>query len=200
MLRPELQIVANWIAPNTRVLDLGCGNGSLLKYLRDTKHVEGYGLEINHNNIVNCLNEGIAVIQSDLDEEYLSQYFENESFDYVIMTETLQAMRYPDILLDEVSRIGKQAIITFPNMGYWLNRWQFLKGKMPITKELPKKWYNTDNIHLCTIDDFEALCKEKNIALLERIVVDSNHKQALGSRLLPNLLGEIALYRLQRGQ
>ncbi|MEO5573112.1 MAG: methionine biosynthesis protein MetW, partial [Gammaproteobacteria bacterium] len=158
-----------------------------------------YGLEIDSANIVKCIKAGVNVIQTDLDAG-LSD-FDANSFDYVIMSQTLQAVYYPERLLDEMLRVGRKGIVTFPNFGHWQCRLQLaLGGHMPVSRTLPSEWYNTPNIHLCTLQDFERLCRSKGIAILERTVVDHAHRGTLGMRLLPNLLGEIALYRFERKQ
>lgn len=198
-LRPDLEIISKWIKPRSRVLDLGCGDGTLLEYLTQEREVEGYGLEIDPDNIVACIERGVSVIQSDLDAG-LSDYFDDNSFDYVVMTQTLQAMHYPSRLLSEMLRVGRQGIVTFPNFGHWQSRLQIaLGGHMPVSRALPNEWYNTPNIHLCTLKDFEQLCQVLNIQILQRNVVDTAHRSNLGMKLLPNLLGEIALYRFQHG-
>jgi len=196
-LRPELRTIADWIAPGSRVLDLGCGEGTLLAHLRRERQVDGYGLEIDPAKIVRAIDNGINVIQSDLDVG-LSE-FEDASFDYVVMTQTLQAVHYPDRLLEDMLRVGREGVITFPNFGHWRCRLQLLGGHMPVTASLPHTWYNTPNIHLCTLRDFEELCAEKGFAVLERTVVDQAHRSTLAMRLLPNLMGEVALYRLRSG-
>jgi methionine biosynthesis protein MetW len=195
-LRPELRTIADWITAESRVLDLGCGDGTLLTYLRDKQQVYGYGLEIDQAKIVKAIENGIYVIQTDLDAGL--NEFESGSFDYVIMSQTLQAIHYPDRLLEEMLRVGREGIITFPNFGYWRNRLQLLAGRMPVTGSLPHSWYNTPNIHLCTLHDFEELCEDKGFRILERTVVDRAHRTSLPMRLLPNLMGEIALYRIIR--
>ena len=198
-LRPDLDIISEWIAPRSRVLDLGCGDGTLLSHLRTTRQVSGYGLEIDGAHIVKCIQAGVNVIQTDLDAG-LSD-FDADSFNYVIMSQTLQAVYYPERLLDEMLRVGRQGIVTFPNFGHWQCRVQIaLGGHMPVSRTLPSEWYNTQNIHLCTLRDFEKLCETKGITILQRTVVDHAHHTSLGMRLLPNLLGEIALYRFERKQ
>ena len=196
-LRPDLEIISQWIEPGSRVLDLGCGDGTLLDYLKRERDVDGYGLEIDPENIVACIKRGVSVIQSDLDAG-LSDYFDDNSFDYVVMTQTLQAMHFPSRLLSEMLRVGRQGIVTFPNFGHWQTRLQLaLGGKMPVSRALPNEWYNTPNIHLCTIKDFEDLCRHLDIRILQRNVVDTAHRSNIGMKLFPNLLGEIALYRFQ---
>jgi methionine biosynthesis protein MetW len=197
-LRPDLQIISDWIRPGSRVIDLGCGEGALLQHLRDTRGVSGYGLELDPQNIVACLKAGIPVIQVDLDAG-LSDYIKDKACDYVVMTQTLQAVYFPAWLLDEMLRVGREGIVTFPNFGHWRCRLQLaFGGRMPVSRVLPYQWYDTPNIHLCTFRDFETLCRNKDIHILERTVVDYAHRGALGMRLLPNLLGEIAIYRFTR--
>lgn len=195
-LRTDQSLIAEWIKPGSRVLDLGCGDGTLMAHLQQ-HNVTGYGLEIDEENIVQCIRTGVDVIQTDLDKG-LSE-FKQASFDYVIMTQTLQAIYYPDKLLKEMTRVGREAIVTFPNMGHWKNRLQLaIAGHMPKSKTLPYEWYNTPNIHLCTLTDFENLCAANNIQILERTTVDHEHQSSVGMNLFPNLLGEIAIYRFRQ--
>lgn len=195
-LRPELSIISDWIATDSRVLDLGCGNGDLLVHLRDSLKVEGYGLEIDQANIITCVSRQLNVIQADLDAGL--NVFEADSFDYVVMTQALQAMHYPEKVIDEMLRVGREAIVTFPNFGHWRCRYDLLLGRMPVTSSLPNTWYNTPNIHLCTLKDFEDFCRDESIEIIERTVVDHAHKSSLMMSLLPNLMGEVAIYRIQR--
>ncbi|AHF00676.1 methionine biosynthesis protein MetW [Thiomicrospira aerophila AL3] len=197
-LSPEFQLIANWIEPNTHVLDLGCGDGQLLQHLIKDRQVRGYGMEIDPLKTVQAMNNGLNVIQSNLNSADLTDYFDPNSFDYVIMTQALQVVSRPDILLKRMLKIGRECIVTFPNFGHWRMRAQLLfKGRMPETDTLPYHWYDTPNIHLCTFKDFEALCEANNIAIVEKAVVNNQHKSNLGTRLMPNLLGEIALYKIQ---
>ncbi len=196
-MRPELELISDWIRPGARVLDLGCGDGALLAYLREHRQVSGYGLEIDNANMVQCIQTGVSVIHADLEAGLAD--FGDSSFDYVIMTQTLQAVRQTEALLDEMLRVGRQGIVTFPNFGFWRCRAQIaLQGLMPVVKTLPFQWYNTPNIHLFTLHDFEQLCRNKRIDILQRTVLDHAHRPRLGPKLWPNLLGEIALYRLGR--
>jgi len=196
-LRSDLDIIQNWVNPNSQVLDLGCGQGDLLSFLKEQKQCKTYGLEINEDSIVSCVEKGINVIEHDLNDGL--QHFNDSSVDTVIMTQALQAVNRPDALLEDMLRVGKEAIITFPNFGYWRTRWFLLrKGRMPMSKTLPYNWYDTPNIHMCTFHDFEKLCREKGLTILERTVVDNDHQESLAIRLWPNLLGEIAIYRVTR--
>lgn len=197
-LRADLQIVADWITPHSRVLDLGCGDGTLLRYLQDSRLVTGYGLEIDAEKIVHCIRNGVNVIQTDLDQG-LSD-FDAESFDYVVMTQTLQAVLRPDLLLDEILRVGRMGIITFPNFAYWRLRYYLtVLGRMPMSGALSYTWYETPNIHLCSIRDFEELCLQKGIRILEREVLSHDLRRPVIAGVLPNLLAEIAIYRFRRG-
>ena len=196
VLRPEHRLIADWIADGARVLDLGCGDGAFLAELQRDKGVSGYGIEIDPDNIVACIERGVNVIQANLDQGLSG--FDEDSFDYVVMTQTVQAMRFPHLLLDEILRIGREGIVTFPNIGHWKCRLQFARGRMPVTRHLPQTWYDTPNIHMCTLDDFEDLCASRDIAVIESAIVDSQHRAVIGMQLLPNLLAEIAIYRIRQ--
>ncbi|MBA3581229.1 MAG: methionine biosynthesis protein MetW [Gammaproteobacteria bacterium] len=196
-MRVDLALISEWIAPSSRVLDLACGDGTLLRYLQTYKNVTGYGLEIDPDYILACMEQDVNVIQTDLDAG-LSD-FDEDSFDYVVMSQSLQAMYFPDKLLSEMLRIGREGIVSFPNFGHWKCRLQHaFGGVMPTTRSLTHEWYDTPNIHLCTIRDFEDLCTERNFKILQRTAVDHSHRETLGMRLLPNLLAEIALFRFSK--
>ncbi|MDY0136729.1 MAG: methionine biosynthesis protein MetW [Thiomicrospira sp.] len=198
-LTPEFQLIADWIEPHSQVLDLGCGDGTLLKHLQTTRSVRGYGMEIDPQKNIQAMLKGINVIQSNLNGHDLEHYFDPHSVDYVIMTQALQVVSRPDLLLENMLTIGKQSIITFPNFGHWKMRAQLsLRGRMPETSALPYHWYDTPNIHLCTFKDFEDLCEQKNIEVIARSVVNTQHQRTLGMRLWPNLLGEVALYKVKK--
>ena len=194
LLRPDFTIIASWIQPGSKVLDLGCGDGTLLGYLQDTLGVHGYGVEIDDANILACLNNGVNVIQSDL-ESGLSG-FESDSFDYVILSQTLQAMRHTEDIIKEILRVGKEGIVTFPNFGHWKNRLQVLFGHMPVSQTLPYEWFDTPNIHLCTLNDFEQLCHRHGIHIMERRVMNGSRHTTIA----PNLFGVLAFYRFTCGK
>ncbi len=190
--RPDFAAIAAWIPQGSSVLDLGCGDGSLLRHLRETRGVRGYGVEISDANIAACIANDVNVIQNDL-ESGLDD-FEDRSFDYVILSQTLQATRHTETLMNEMMRVGREGIVSFPNFGYWKNRLQVLFGNMPISDELPYQWYDTPNVHLCTLNDFEILCAHLQIRILDRHVINDGHNV----RILPNLRGTTAVYRFQR--
>ncbi len=195
--RPELLVLSRWVDFGDRVLDLGCGNGVLLRYLQKQKAVRGYGLEIDEDNILECIQSGINVIEQDLNQGLHN--FSDLSFDVVVMTQALQAVRYPERILDEMLRVGRTCVVTFPNFGYWKIRMQLaVFGKMPVSKALPFSWYDTPNIHLCSFKDFESLCLHKKISILHRCVVDHAYQDSLVLRLWPNFFGEIAIYHITK--
>ena len=190
-------LITNWIESKSRLLDLGCGDGSLLKTLIDQLQVRGYGLEIDPVSINNCMLKGINVIEQDLNSGLKN--LNDGSFDTVLMTQTLQSLRYPHLVLDEMLRIGNQAIITFPNFGHWRTRASLLfNGRMPVTKQLSYQWYDTPNIHFFTYKDFETLCVERKIKIVGRVFV-GGYSSTLGlDRVWPNLFAQNAIYRLRK--
>ena len=189
--RSDFAAIAQWVTPNAKVLDLGCGDGSLLKYLKEARGTHGYGIEIDDANILACVKKGVNVIQMDL-ETGLSG-FEPQSFDFVILSQTLQAMRNIELVVKEILRVGRQGILTIPNFGYWRRRIQIIGGRMPVSEDLPYQWYDTPNIHLCTLGDFEAFCRSHGVRILERHVMCDGKDVSL----LPNLLGNLAVYRFE---
>jgi methionine biosynthesis protein MetW len=190
--RADFAAIAQWVTPDAKVLDLGCGDGSLLKYLQETRKVRGYGIEIADPNILACVEKGVNVIQMDL-EAGLSG-FEPQSFDFVILSQTLQAMHNIELVVKEILRVGKHGIVTIPNFGYWKRRLQVFRGRMPVSRDLPYQWYDTPNIHLCTFKDFEAFCLDHEVRILERHVMCDGADVSL----LPNLLGNLAVYRFEK--
>lgn len=190
--RPDFAAIAAWIPQGASVLDLGCGDGSLLRYLKETRKVRGYGVEISDRNIVACIANGVNVIQGNL-ESGLSG-FESNAFDFVILSQTLQATRHTEPLMQEMLRVGREGIVSFPNFGYWRNRVNILRGNMPVSEDLPYQWYDTPNVHLCTLHDFEEFCSRYKMHILNRRVMTGDSEV----QLLPNLLGGMAVYRFKR--
>ncbi|GAA3893376.1 methionine biosynthesis protein MetW [Halomonas cibimaris] len=197
MMRADLTIIYDWVAPNSHVLDLACGDGVLLEALARHKGVTGYGLEIDPDGITGCVARGVSVIEHNLDDGLAS--FDDYSYDQVIMTQALQALRRPDLMLHEMLRVADEGIITFPNFAYWRHRVHLgLRGYMPVSKSLPHAWYDTPNIHLSTFNDFEHLCRDQGLVIVDRAVGVGNHRGHWTSRLWPNLFGEIAIFRVRR--
>lgn len=191
--RPDFAAIAGWIESGSSVLDLGCGDGTLLRFLTETRSTTGYGIEIADEGVLACVRNGVNVVQSDL-ERGLSGFEEN-SFDYVVLSQTLQAMKNSEIIMREMLRVGREGIVTFPNFGYWKNRLEVLKGRMPVSDNLPYEWFDTPNVHLCTIADFERFCSERDIRILERKVLTRGR----AVRALPNLRGALAVYHFGNG-
>jgi methionine biosynthesis protein MetW len=191
--RSDFEAIAAWVRPDSSVLDLGCGDGLLLRYLRQSRNVRGYGVDISDDNVLACVKNGVSVIQSNLETGLAG--FDAGSFDTVILSQTLQAMRHTEQIVLEMLLVGREAIVSFPNFGRWDARLQVALGRMPVSQALPYQWYNTPNVHLCTIGDFEAFCVEHRIAVLERIVLHRGKPV----RWLPNFTGSLAVFRIQRG-
>ena len=195
-LHLNYSLITQIIEENSKVLDLGCGDGTLLKMLIDQKHIEGKGIEINQDSVINSIENGVCTIQGDIDEGLVQ--FSDKEYDYVVLNRTVQATEKPDFVIKEMLRVGKKVIVSFPNFGYWKVRlYLLLNGKMPVSKMLPFEWYNTPNIHLLTIRDFFEFAKKNNIKILKSIYV--NHAQVRRDkllRLMPNLLAEEAVFVL----
>lgn len=190
--RPDLEAIAAWVRPHASVLDLGCGDGLLLRHLAETRGARGYGVENDDAKVIASVANGVNVIQADLERGLWS--FEDGSFDYVLLSLTLQAVRHTESIVQEMLRVGREAIVTFPNFGHWQARWQVaVGGRMPVSDTLPYQWYDTPNVHLCTIRDFERFCADRGIRILERLVLA--HGRPV--RLLPNLRGSLAVFRFE---
>jgi len=191
--RSDFQAIAAWVRSDCSVLDLGCGDGLLLKYLKETRGARGYGVEIADADVLSCVKNGVNVIQSDLERGLAG--FDAGSFDCVILSQTLQAVRHTDSLLLDMLRVGREAIVSFPNFGRWDLRLQIaLGGRMPMSPELPYQWYNTPNVHLFTIADFESFCETHGVRVLERVVLHDGRPVTS----FANILGSLAVYRIQR--
>ena len=192
-----LSVIENWIEDNSKVLDLGCGDGEILFELKKTKNINSLGVEIEEKNIEECLLKNINVIEQDIDDGL--DNFSSDSFDVVILSQTIQVLKNPNTALEEITRIGKTSIVTIPNFGHWKSRLSLLiKGRMPVTSPLPESWYATPNIHLCTLSDFEILCNELSITVEERVTVNSYNENKWYLSFWPNLLSASAIYKISR--
>jgi methionine biosynthesis protein MetW len=197
--RVDLEVVANLIAPRAKVLDVGCGDGALLEFLQADKQVDGRGMELSQRGVNQCVSRGLSVIQGDADRDLV--FYPDKGFDYVILSQTLQATRNPKLVLDDLLRIGEHAIVSFPNFGHWRVRASlFFKGRMPVTKDLPYSWYDTPNIHFCTIRDFVGLVEEVGAKVESATALDANG-QKIGFSMpwwFWNFFGQQAVFLLRR--
>jgi methionine biosynthesis protein MetW len=189
--RYDFQLIASWIPERSRVLDLGCGDGALLAGLAATRNARGYGIEIDDANVLASVKHGINVIQDNLESGLNA--FSDGAFDFVILSQTLQAMHNVEGVLREMLRVGREGIVTFPNFGYWRHRLDILQGHMPVSKTLPHTWYNTPNIHLCTVKDFEDLCRKIGAEILDERVIHDDRQV----KVLPNLRGSLGVFRFR---
>jgi methionine biosynthesis protein MetW len=191
MQRYDYQLISSWIPERSRVLDLGCGDGVLLAGLSATHGTQGYGIEIDDASVLASTKNGVSVVQADI-ETGLS-WFADNSFDFVILSQTLQAMRNAESVMREMLRVGREGIVSFPNFGYWRHRLDIMRGHMPVSRELPHAWWNTPNIHLCTVKDFEDLCTKVGAEILDERVLHEGHTRTF----LPNLLGSLGMFRFR---
>ena len=192
-----LSVIEKWVEVRSKVLDLGCGNGNILSELQKTRDVIGLGVEIEEKNIEECLLQNINVIEQNIDDGLIN--FSNDSFDVVILSQTIQVLKNPNTALEEITRIGKTCIVTIPNFGHWRSRLSLLlNGRMPVTSPLPESWHATPNIHLCTLKDFEMLCSELLISIEERVTVNSNNESKWYLNIWPNLFSASAIYKISK--
>ena len=192
-VRPDFDVVTNWVPQGASVLDLGCGDGELLARLQRERGTIGYGVEIEDGAVLACLNRGLNVLQGNIESGL--NLFDDGAFDVVILSQTLQATRHTEALVREVLRVGKSAIVTLPNFGHWSVRWQLgFGGRMPVSKRLPYQWYDTPNVHFSTITDFDVFCADKGISVVRRVAL------AGGSaiKFLPNVRGETAVFQIRK--
>jgi methionine biosynthesis protein MetW len=190
--RADFRAIARWVEPRSTVLDLGCGDGSLLALLTEELEVSGYGIEINDAGVLACVKQGVNVIQQNLEDGL--RLFEDDSFDFAILSQTLQTIHQTAAILRETVRVGKECIVSFPNFGYWPHRLSVLKGTMPVSKSLPYQWHNTPNVRVLTIKDFEALAPEVGVEILDRVVLHGGRAVRWGK----NWRGSLAVYRVKR--
>ena len=190
------KIINSWVPENSKVIDFGCGDGSLLKELFENKQVLGYGVEINDTKIEKCIEKGIPVIKLDIDKGLND--FMSSNFDLSIMARSIQCLKNPDLALNRMLELSKRCVVTLPNLGYWRCRINLVSGKMPITPELPSSWYETENIHLCTIKDFENLCLKENIRIKDKVFINRNGNQGGLSKINPNLFAVEGVYLLEK--
>jgi len=190
------KIINNWVPDDSKVIDFGCGDGSLLKELMDTKKVLGYGVEINDTKIQKCIAKGVPVIKQDIDLGI--NEFESSNFDLSIMARSIQCLKNPANALKGMLKLSKRCVVTLPNLGYWRCRLNIVSGEMPVTPELPSSWYETENIHLCTIKDFEKLCTDENIKIKDKVFLNKNGDQSRFVSIKPNLLAVEGVYLLEK--
>ena len=198
-MKKEFQIISELIENNKRVLDVGCGDGTLMKHLKDNKNIDTRGLEISKNNVQLCISKSLSVIEGNAERDL--QQFPDLSFDYAILSQTLQAFYNPEKVIDDLLRVANKAIVTIPNFGYWKVRLHLrLKGTMPITKNLPDEWYNTPNLHMCTIKDFYNFCSKKNIELYKSIALNGKKTSQINKINLniKNLYSELGIFLIQK--
>jgi len=197
-MKQEFKIISDLIEKNTRVLDVGCGDGILMEYLKYNKEIDIRGIEISKDNVQKCLSKGLTVIEGDAEKDLLQ--FPDGSFDFVILSQTLQAFLNPEIVIKELLRVGKKAIVTIPNFGFWKVRLHLLiKGTMPITKNLPDEWYNTPNLHMCTIKDFYNFCEDRKIKLDKSLALHNEKISSINKFNLngKNLSAELGIFLIE---
>ena len=190
------KIINNWVPDDSKVIDFGCGDGSLLKELMDTKKVLGYGVEINDIKIQKCIAKGVPVIKQDIDLGI--NEFKSSNFDISIMAKSIQCLKNPANALKGMLKLSKRCVVTLPNLGYWRCRLNIVSGEMPVTPELPSSWYETENIHLCTIKDFEKLCVDENIKIKDKVFLNKKGNQSKFVSIKPNLLAVEGVYLLEK--
>ena len=190
-VRADFSAISRWIKPQSTLLDLGCGDGEFLEYIHSQKEVQTYGVEISDKSVLACVEKGLNVIQQDLESGLA--LFENQSFDIVVLSQTLQTIHKTEAILKEMVRVGKEGVISFPNFGHWSHRIDILMGRMPVSKSLPYDWYNTPNVRVLTIADFEALASKIGIKIIDRVVLHEG-KEVNG---IANLLCSLSIYRVQ---
>ena len=198
-MKNEFKIIADLIEKNTRVLDVGCADGTLMEFLKNNKNVDIRGLEISKDKVQKCIEKGLTIIEGNAEKDL--KQFPDKSFDYVVLSQTLQAFLDPELVISELLRVGKKAIVTIPNFGYWKIRLHLLtKGTMPITKTLPDEWYNTPNLHMCTIKDFVSFAKSRNFKIFKSLALNEENFSIINNRNLgvKNLFANLGIFLIEK--
>jgi methionine biosynthesis protein MetW len=198
-MKNEFKVIADLIEKNTRVLDVGCGDGVLMEFLKDNKNIDIRGLEISKNKAQKCIEKGLTVIEGNA--EFDLKQFPDKSFDYVILSQTLQAFLNPELVINELLRVGKKAIVTIPNFGYWKVRLHLLlKGTMPVTEALPDQWYDTPNLHMCTIKDFVYFVKSRDIKIFKSLALNEKNTSLINNNNLgiKNLFSDLGIFLIEK--
>jgi len=198
-MKKEFEIISELIENNSRVLDVGCGDGTLMKFLKDKKNVDTRGLEISKNNVQRCISKGLSIIEGNAEKDL--HQFPNLSFDYVVLSQTLQAFYNPEKVIDDLLKVANKAILTIPNFGHWKVRIHLLlKGTMPVTKILPNEWYNTPNLHMCSIKDFFNFCSKRKIELYKSIALSNEKTSEInsGNINIKNLNSELGIFLIKK--
>ena len=198
-MKNEFKVIANLIDKDKRVLDVGCGDGTLMKFLQDNKNIDCRGMEISKNKVQKCIEKGLTVIEGNAEKDLIQ--FPDKSFDYAVLSQTLQAFLDPDLVINELLRVGKKAIVTIPNFGYWKVRLHLLtKGTMPVTKTLPDEWYNTTNLHMCTIKDFVYFVKSRNFKIFKSLALNDKNVTLINNSNLgfKNLIADLGIFLIEK--
>ena len=198
-MKNEFQVIADLIEKDKKVLDVGCADGTLMKFLKDNKNINIRGLEISKDKVQKCIAKGLTVIEGNAEKDLIQ--FPDKSFDYVVLSQTLQAFLNPELVINELLRVGKKAIVTIPNFGYWKIRLHLLtKGTMPITKILPDEWYNTPNLHMCTIKDFVYFVKSRNFKIFKSIALSNENVSSINDTnlVLKNLFADLGIFLIEK--
>ena len=198
-MKNEFKVIADLIEKDRRVLDVGCGDGTLMKFLKDNKNIDCRGMEISKNKVQKCIEKGLTVIEGNAERDLIQ--FPDKSFDYAILSQTLQAFLNPELVINELLRVGKKAIVTIPNFGYWKVRLHLLtKGTMPITKTLPDEWHNTTNLHMCTIKDFVYFVKSRNFKIFKSLALNNKNVTLINDHNLgiKNLIADLGIFLIEK--
>ena len=198
-MKNEFKVIANLIDKDRRVLDVGCGDGTLMKFLKDNKNIDCRGMEISKNKVQKCIEKGLTVIEGNAEKDLIQ--FPDKSFDYAVLSQTLQAFLDPELVINELLRVGKKAIVTIPNFGYWKVRLHLLtKGTMPVTKTLPDEWYNTTNLHMCTIKDFVYFVKSRNFKIFKSLALNDKNVTLINNSNLgfKNLIADLGIFLIEK--